>query len=104
MPKSPYLNAVFASAYIVALVSAITFGSQFTRDTPDTILAPMAVLSLLVLSASIMCYLFMMRPLALYIDGKKEEAVTFFMRTVGTFAVITLVFLVTAFVTAALKS
>ena len=101
MPKNPYLNAVLATIYIVALVSVITFASQFTKDTPDTILAPIAMLSLFVLSASVMGYLFVMQPLALYLDGKKAEAVTFFIRTVATFATITFVLLVSAFSVAA---
>ncbi len=103
MIKNPYVNAVLASLYIVTLVSAISWGSQFTQDTPDMILAPMAMLSLFVLSAAVMACLFMMQPLALFLDGRKTEAVSFFFRTVATFAGITLVFLVTAFVLSAMK-
>ncbi len=103
MIQNPYVNALLASLYIVTLVSGITFASQFTSDTPDTILAPMAMLSLFVLSAAVMAYLFMLQPLTMYLDGKKAQAVTFFIRTVATFAAITFVFLVTAFVMSAMK-
>lgn len=98
MSKSPYLHAILATTYIVMLVSAITFASRFTKDTPDTILAPIAMLSLFVLSAAVMGYLFVMQPLAMYLDGKRTDAVSFFMKTVATFAVITCLLMFAAFI------
>jgi len=49
------------------------------------------MLSLLVLSVTVMGYLFILVPVQLYIDGAKKEAVSFFLRTVGWFAAITAV-------------
>lgn len=97
MPKNPYLSAVYAAGYIATLVLVINFGSQFAKDKPETILIPMAMLSLFVLSAAMMGYLFIMQPLALYLDGKKNEAITFFVKTLATFAGITFVLLIVAF-------
>jgi len=96
MPKNPYLNALCASAYIVLLVSIIW--SVQKPDTPDTILIPMTMLSLFVLSAAVMGYLFILQPAQLYLDGKKQEAISFFLKTVGTFACLTAALLVVAFV------
>ena len=56
----------------------------------DEVIMPIAMLSLLVLSASIMGYLFCYTPIALFLEGKKEEALHFFIRTVGSFAIITI--------------
>ncbi len=86
--KNPYLYSVFAEMYImlVALVIRL-FGKP---NTPDTIFDPIVALSLFVLSAAVMGYLFLGEPLQLYLSGEKQRAVAFFMKTVLSFAVITL--------------
>ena len=97
MTKNPYINALLAGAYNVLIVLLITYGPMFVREKPDTILAPMAMLSLLVLSVAFMGYAFLFQPIVMYMDGKKREAVTFFTKTLLTFAVITGVIVVVAF-------
>ena len=97
MTRSPYLNALFASLYIVVIVLVITYGPTFVRQKPDTVLAPMAVLSLLVLSAAFMGYSFFFRPILMYLEGQKREAVEFFTKTLATFAIVTVVIVVIAF-------
>ncbi len=85
--KKSFVYALSAFAYIVSLVSFVNFivnSSIFPKK--DNILMPMAMLCMLVLSASIMGFLFLSEPLMLYIDGKKKEAVTFFGKTIGFFA------------------
>lgn len=87
MLTNPFLNAAFASAYIIGIVSVI---STFERpNTPDTIFAPMLMISLLVFSVATMGFLFFYRPLQMYLDGQKQEAVAFFLKTLGTFAAFT---------------
>jgi hypothetical protein len=95
---TPLRNAIFAALYIVLIVSTITSFETLFKDTPDTIMAPMVMLSLLVLSVAIMGYLFAFEPLRLYIDGKKQEAVAFFGRTVGFFACCVAIFVVLLFI------
>lgn len=93
--KNPYLNSVYAEVYIILIVSLITYIGK--QDSPDNFFSPVAALSLFVLSASVMGYLFLGEPLQLFLDGEKKQAVSFFMKTVITFAVITLIlFVVTA--------
>ena len=99
MPKNPYLHAVLASLYIVAIVLAINFGTQYAPPK-DNLLMPMAMLSLFVLSASVMGYLFVFEPAQMYLSGKKQDAISFFLKTVGTFAVITAVIAVASFIVA----
>ncbi|HWB33902.1 MAG TPA: hypothetical protein VG753_01080 [Candidatus Paceibacterota bacterium] len=96
MTTKPLYNAVLAAGYIVGLVYFIfTFVAQ--PNTPDSqtpfLLIPIAMLSLLVLSAAVMGYLFLYEPLMLYFDNKKQEAVQFFLQTTGIFAVFTCVIL-----------
>lgn len=80
-----------ASAYILLIAGILNVVSQTQSNKPDTFFAPVAFLSLLTLSAAVMAYLFFYQPLLLLISGKKKEAVTFFLQTVGAFGGITLV-------------
>ena len=95
MTKNPTLNAIAAAIYIVIVVSIMQFASRLHQ--PDSVIIPMTILSMFTLSAAVMGYLFLGNPIQLYLDGKKKEAVTFFFRTVGTFAVITVLFLLVLF-------
>jgi len=97
MTKNPYLNALLAALYIVFIVLLITYGPALVRDKPDTILAPMAMLSLLVFSVAFMGYIFFFQPVLMYFDGQKREAVEFFTKTLVTFAVITGIVILVAF-------
>lgn len=89
MSKNPIINALGASAYIGLVVTLINFVSHTQKNKPDTAFAPVAFLSLLTLSAVVMAFLFFYRPLLLFIDGKKKDAVNLFLKTVGVFAVLT---------------
>lgn len=93
--KNPYINSIYAEAYIILLVSLIRYIGK--EDSPDNFFSPVAALSLFVLSAAVMGYLFLGESLQLFWDGEKKQAVSFFMKTVITFAIITLIlFVVTA--------
>ncbi|HVZ76283.1 MAG TPA: hypothetical protein VG934_03400 [Candidatus Paceibacterota bacterium] len=96
MIKKPFYNAVLAAGYIVGLVYFIfTFIAQpNTPDSESSLLVPIAMLSLFVLSAAVMSYLFLYEPLMLYFEGKKQEAVRFFLQTTGIFALITCAYFV----------
>ena len=59
-------------------------------NTPDKWYSGIAFISLLTLSVATMGYFFVMKPLLMYLDGDKSGAVSFFLKTLGTFAVITL--------------
>ena len=90
MGTNPYLNAFLASAYIAAVASFMYFGPKNIGPN-DSVLAPIVFLSVFVLSAAVMGYLFLSRPLQLFLEGNKAEAVAFFLKTVATFAVVTLI-------------
>ncbi|MEK7601594.1 MAG: hypothetical protein AAB480_03640 [Patescibacteria group bacterium] len=97
MTKNPYLNALFAGLYIIFIVLLISYGPALVRDKPDTILAPIAMLSLLVCSVAFMGYVFFFQPMQMFIDGQKREAVELFTKTLTTFAVITGIVVLIAF-------
>lgn len=96
MTKNPLLNALTALGYIVAVSLFMFYG---TKNLPkeDTVFAPMAALSLLTLSAAIMAYIFFYNPVILFLEGKKKEAVNFFIKTVLIFGVITTILLTLLF-------
>jgi hypothetical protein len=96
MSKNPLINALLASTYIGVIVAILTNAERFAPEV-DSPLAPMAFISLLVLSVSVMGYLFFYQPALLFFDNKREEAVNFFLKTVVVFAVLTLGFLAAAF-------
>ncbi len=93
MSKNPFINALGAAVYISLVVTVMNFIMQTQRNKPDTVFAPLVVLSMLTLSAAVMAYLFFYQPLQLLIDGKKKEAVNLFVQTVGVFAVFTVIVL-----------
>jgi len=93
MTKNPFFNAICASAYIILVVSVMTFITKPLQNKPDTFFAPITVLFVLTLSVTIMAFLFFYQPLQYFIEGKKKEALNLFMKTVGFFAVITIIVL-----------
>ena len=98
MTRSPFWNAFAAAAYIVIVVAVITYVPQLTgaNKRPDTILAPIAMLSLFVFSAAVMGYLFVYQPVIMFLEGEKQPAVKLFMQTLGTFGLVTVAFLAVA--------
>jgi SNF family Na+-dependent transporter len=95
MNKNPYLNAVLASVYIIIMATLLQNG-HYIFGEQDNFLSPVLFLSLFVLSAALMGYLFIGEPVMLFLDNQKKQAVTFFWQTVSTFACITLLLVIAA--------
>lgn len=90
MSKNPFINAASAFAYIILVVSVMTFVTQPLRDKPDTFFAPVMALSILTLSVAVMAYIFFYQPIILFIENKRKEAVELFTKTVGIFSIFTI--------------
>ncbi|MEN9920200.1 MAG: hypothetical protein RL538_93 [Candidatus Parcubacteria bacterium] len=99
MTKNPFYNAAAALMYVVFVVSIIRFLEIFASDKPDNeFLAPVAMLSLLVLSASTMAYIFFYQPTLMLFQNEQKKALDLFLKTVGIFAAFTaIVFVVMLF-------
>ena len=93
MTKNPFFNALFAITYIVVLVFGAIMAPRAFGGPEESILYPMIGLAVFVLSAAMMAYLFFYQPIVMLLDGKRTEAVTFFLRTIGIFAVATVALL-----------
>ncbi|PIZ86468.1 hypothetical protein COX94_00090 [Candidatus Nomurabacteria bacterium CG_4_10_14_0_2_um_filter_33_9] len=94
--KKPFLHALTAALYIVFIVSIMSSLSSF-MPKEDNIFMPIVMLSLFVLSAAVMGFLFLSEPLQLFLENQKKEAATFFIKTVGFFACFLIIFLVLIF-------
>jgi hypothetical protein len=90
MTKNPYLNALFAALYIAAVASFLFYGTRQFEGVEETILIPIAMLSLFVLSALFMGLCFLYQPVQMFLDGQKKEAASLVMTSAVTFAGITL--------------
>lgn len=94
MTKNPLVNALSASAYIILVITVMTFVTKPLQDKPDTFFTPIVFISLLTLSVAVMAFLFFYQPIIHLIDGKKKEAISLFTKTIGIFAVITIIALI----------
>ena len=92
MTKNPFLNALGAAAYITIVATLIFNGQKLFGKGGDTVITMISMISLFTLSAAMMGFFFIFKPIQMYLDGQKKEAVNLFVQTVGSFAVITLVF------------
>jgi len=87
-------HAVLASVYIILVVWMISNGERLFGQE-ESFWIPVAMLMLFVLSATVVGSLVLGRPILMYIDGAKKQALEFLGFTVGwLFALTVLVFLV----------
>jgi hypothetical protein len=83
--KNPFVNALIAGGYIIALVLFMRTVIEALSHTEDTILIPMTMLSLFVFSVALMAILFFFEPIRLLLENQKQEALSFFTKTLATF-------------------
>ena len=88
MSKNPFLNALAATAYITVIASVLYYGLQAITPV-DSVMVPITLLSLFVLSAAMMGYFFLYQPAQLFFENRQKEAVKLFLATAAIFACIT---------------
>ncbi|MFZ2804369.1 MAG: hypothetical protein WA001_04030 [Patescibacteria group bacterium] len=98
--KYAALNALGTAAYIAVVATFFANAHFLGNKAEGTVLIPMAMLLLLVVSASVTGSLVLGRPVLWYLDGKKKEAVTLLIATIGCLFVL----MVVAFVAVAVYS
>jgi len=89
MSKNPLVSALVALGYIVMVAGLMFYGSEWA-EPEDTIIAPIAAMSIFTLSAAVMGYLFLYQPIQLYFANKKKESIELFLKTVLMFGGITI--------------
>ncbi|MES2416223.1 MAG: hypothetical protein V4504_00780 [Patescibacteria group bacterium] len=90
--KKPIYFALGAVAYIVLIVLGVNATTHFPQK--ETIIIPMIMLGLFVLSAAIMGFLFLSEPVKLFLENRKQEALAFFLKIVGFFACFVAIFVI----------
>ena len=96
--KTATINAALMALYVSAISSFLFYIPKiFDNTKPDTVLAPIMMLSLLVFSAALVGALIFGKPILCYLDGKKKEAVSFLFYTLGVFLIITIVVMCVAY-------
>lgn len=89
--KTAGVNAVLTASYISCIALFLSYASKiFGPDEPKNVLVPIMMLSLLVFSAALVGVLIFGKPIMWYLDGKKKEAVSLLLYTLGIFFIITL--------------
>ncbi len=96
MTKNPLLNALAAAGYIILIASVMFYGTK-NMPGPDSVIAPIALISLFTLSAAVMGFVFFYQPVMLYLDNKKKDAADLFLKTLASFAGLTLIALILLF-------
>ncbi|MFA5098919.1 MAG: hypothetical protein WC461_01720 [Candidatus Paceibacterota bacterium] len=87
--KRAFINAVCAAAYIalVAIFMPIA-GKIFGPDDDKSVLGPMVFLMTFVISTAVMAMLIFGKPILLYLDGLKKEAVSMIIYTIASLILI----------------
>jgi len=93
MKKFGFINAFGVFAY-VALVSLVMSNGDRLFGKTDNFMSPIAFLLLFCLSALTVGSLVLGKPLLLYLDDKKKEAVALFLNTTAWLAIFTVVALI----------
>jgi hypothetical protein len=90
--KSALLNSIGTAIYIALVATLMTYGNKiFGQD--QGVLNGVGILLLMVLSVLIVGTLVIGKPLMLYLDGSKKEAVKLLLQTILILAIITIIFL-----------
>jgi len=89
--KRALLNAGGTAAYIILVASFMAFLQGSFADQEDTVLTSISALLLFVCSAAITAFLVLGKPVMLYLDGKKKDAVTLLAYTIAALALLTVI-------------
>jgi len=73
MTKNPFVNALAATTYITVIASMLYYGPQAIAPA-NSVIVPIILLSLFVLSAAMMGYFFLYQPLQFFFEGKQKAS------------------------------
>ena len=86
-----FINALGVAVYVTALAWFMTSLEKWFESDPRTWLAPAFFLILFIISASITGSLVLLKPILLYVEGEKKNALYLFLYTLLFLAVLALV-------------
>lgn len=86
-----FINALGTALYVIIVASFIYLAGEGVFGVGKTIFVPIAMLMLFVFSAAFTGTLVFGRPIMWYLDGKKREALSLLVYTLGIFLIITII-------------
>ncbi len=89
--KQALINSAGTVLYVIAVALFMYYGTLIKIGRSNSILVPIALLLLFVLSASVTGYLMLSKPAQMYLDGKKKEALSLLTKTIIFFGIFTVV-------------
>jgi hypothetical protein len=92
--QKSFLNAL-ATALYIAVVAIVFSNANKIFAQKDNAFTPIAALMLFVLSAAITAGLVVGKPVLMYLDGQKKEAVKMFIYTISWLALGTIILFLT---------
>lgn len=81
------INAILTAIYAGVISWLLFNGEWLFGNKPDNFLMPLLMLMIFVISAAITGFLVLGKPIRLYMEGLKKEAVNLFFITLGWLAV-----------------
>ena len=92
--KISLINSIVAAIYIAAVSLLMSNGEKLFGKTTN-VLDGVAILLLFVISATIVGFLILGRPLLMYLDSLKKESIKLFTYTIGWLVIIaTIIFII----------
>lgn len=88
------LNALGTVAYVALVATLMRNAQRIFGNKPDTVFAPILILTLFVFSAAITASLVLGKPILMYLNNEKNEAVRLFLYTLGWLAFVIVLLLV----------
>ncbi len=89
--KTAFINALLTTLYITGVGLFMHYGATIKIGRSNTILVPVTLLLIFVLSAAITGFLIFGKPAQMYVDGKKKEALSLLTQTLVIFSAVTLI-------------
>lgn len=87
-------NALLTATYIIVIALFLSNVETIFSEPEDNFLAPAFMLLLFVISAAITGFLVIGKPIMLYMNNEKQEALNLFLYTIGWLVIITVVVIV----------
>lgn len=84
-------DALGTAAYVFVVSQIMTHGNQLFGKIENNLLAPMVFLLMFVFSALVTGYLVLGKPILMYLDGQKKEAIKLLFYTGATLFVLMLI-------------
>jgi len=89
--KTALLNVVYTTVYVIVISLFLGYGSNIKIGKVSPFIASIVFLLLFVFSAALTGFLVVGKPLQLYIDGKKKDALSLLFYTLIFLFILTLI-------------